>query len=128
MYIKLQCVLVNTGAFWCVPVFLQTPQMGESALRSHTKGEGHQKQEKSMSRAFVNFFVKQEIKVKTVTVKQEIKVKTVTTNTTSMPGDSLVVPPSPTATIVGPVASSRVSISYYVSKNDVMKAEIIINI
>ena len=84
--------------------------MGESALRSQVKGEGHKKQEKVMSQTFVKFFV-----------KGETKVKKETATTTSTSGDSLMVIPQPT--IAGPVASS--SISNYVSKNDVLKAEII---
>ena len=44
---------------------ISVAQMGESALLSQAKGEWHKKQEKLMSRTFVNFFVEGETKVKT---------------------------------------------------------------
>ena len=46
---------------------IDVAQMGESALPSQAKGEGHKKQENVMSQTFVNFFVKGETEVKTET-------------------------------------------------------------
>ena len=81
----------------------------EKVLYGHMRRERGIRNKKSRcSGAFVNLFV-----------KEETKVKTETANTTSGSGDSLMVPPPPA------VASSGASISNYVSKNDVLKAEII---
>ena len=43
---------------------IDVTQMCGSALRSQAKGKRHKKQEKVMSRTFVNFFVKGETKIK----------------------------------------------------------------
>ena len=83
--------------------------MGESALRSHAKGEGHKKNEITMSESCLNFLVKKEPKS-----KDEPKSDT----------HSMVVPPPPPTAIASTSAVAS-SVSKFVARNDVLKAEII---
>ena len=89
--------------------------MGESALRSHAKAESHKNNEKSMSVSFVNWFIKEESK----------QVTPSTSSFAQYSVASLTVPPPPPTPSTSGRAIASSTVSNYVSKNEVLKAEII---
>ena len=101
---------------WACRKEIDIVKMGESALRSHAKAESHKNNEKSMSVSFVNWFIKEESK----------QVTPPTSSFAQYSVASLTVPPPPPTPSTSGRAIASSTVSNYVSKNEVLKAEIIL--